>query len=533
MFTKIAGATAVAGAVGFFCYYSLNGNGSFPMANSRVKRGLEGLVLDDKSFLNFDQDDFDFDGNDASISFDGFSDDDVFMFQNRGNKGGNKKNNQAKKFRGLTQDLQESMDEFHSSGWKKTGLLLQSDGVELAIPKYNPRRAPEFLYPGFDSTNEFVEDVINDYKCSNDGADIWQGKHGPVEVTILIPSDPVLNANGASTVNQYGDTVFNGPITEYAGYTNFVNTLLNPAREANNGRGVGGGRTRLNLATYAGDEHKLIFRGKLSSGPWKTLDNALVNQLSYPKVAIKTRQGKKQIAINTVNYPRIAQKYDETQFKKESAESTPTNSMTSVLIWLISTPPNMKAFHENNELHEAISSLRKKATVIPVGIGIDQDTWDRFMVQWFPERSFKYARDSDFASALLVDKIGDLSNANFITNLNQFLCLTLSRGSCRIVRKGEAADVLSFLDESYLTTAETTTMGTSTTFFTTSTTEGTTTTDNGFRGIDEFDYDGMDRPELVPNMCCGHDMFRAEMYDNEYQKCCPSGMVVSVESDRC
>merc|ERR1712226_1646484 len=165
----------------------------------------------------------------------------------------------------------------------------------------------------------------------------------------MVPTDPVLNADMEASVNDKGETVYNGSIDEYKQYFSFVNELLAPTRDANvNKKQHLTGKTRVNLAQYSGSTYKKVYTGKVQANTWKNFDNIGNNQFQYPRVVVKKRGGEPTIVIPKVNYPAIVASFSENSYKKESS-----NSFTSVVMFLINTPPEMDAFLDEDN-HEAI-----------------------------------------------------------------------------------------------------------------------------------------------------------------------------------
>merc|ERR1712062_144850 len=101
------------------------------------------------------------------------------------------------------------------------------------------------------------------------------------------------------------------------------------------------------------------------------------------------------------------------------------------------SPPDLSSHHEDNlnEISE-FQKLRQKATIIPVGIGIDKEIWNKFMAFLMPEYQKYYAKDEEFSGNFLVKNMDELVSEEFIQGLNKYLCLVTHRSSCRTLRKG-------------------------------------------------------------------------------------------------
>ena len=455
-----------------------------------------------------------------------FNFDDVFMFQNdeiypktTKKDGSGQKNLSVLEKESLT----SQMNNIFNQGWSKMNFLLDSDNIEVAQPAIKENGQMENTYDGLDNINPIIQSILEDTHCDLNGLDLFSGKYGQVDLSFFVPVEPVLSAESKYNGHENG----NAPITEYKNYFNFINRFLTPTKNFHQKGGKLSPKSRFNIATFSSDNYKMVLKGKFSGNPWSTLANVGKNQLTYPKVKIK---GGNSITVPFVNYNEIARKFLEVgggggESSKITRKSTFSSDTTSIFIWLISTPPLYNGFL-NEETKNSILNLRKRTVIIPIGVGIDQKIWEKFMVLWFPEMADKYSKDKEFSGHFLVKEAKNLLDQNFIRNLNQYLCLAISRTSCRAIRRGQNIGGIWMAP----TTPNYETMTTD--WFTTA--EVTTTSQN-IDDLNDFniirsvnnspDYDTFEQKN-TPDSCCGHDLYRAKMYDSEISECCHGGRVM-------
>lgn len=543
----LTGAACLMGA-GIFTYYSLNAESHSEDDQSKIRTSrsatsfLQGysdefadtVTLDLEHMSewatdNWFQDQLDRE-TDSVFDFFDMDNDDVNFFQQTGQDARKKK--PPKKGTGFNEEMATSMVKLFEEKWMLVDLSLQALDVHPVYPKKN-----ENVHKGFDDTSGAVEELTESFRCSGDNVEMFSGKHGPVELTVLLPTDPIMYATGQPTEDNDGNRVFYSPVKDYSKYVEFAQAYVDDLRSFSKSGGTlsPSSGSRFNIGSYTYNTMRLNFRGRIGHKSfWNLLDNQAVNSLAYPKATIKVIKGEgPTLMVNDVNIPKVSERINSMLFNKKNTASTPFVANTNVILWIMSTAPDLAA-HSDPDFMDSWQELRSNAVVVPIGVGIRSDIWEKFMAFLLPEIQELYAKDYDFSGHFLLDNVDQLKDSSFIQTINNYLCLTVNRASCRITRKGDKQiDFRAALNQFdvAVSTAEPAWLDPDYKFDP-SAYENKDWEDQNYYGDEDLErLVAEEEVEFEANSCCGHDMYQARSYDSRYQECCWNGRITLLTAE--
>jgi len=469
---------------------------------------------------------------DGAYDTEGFTKDDVGLKQAT-SEGGSKelddvdtdllRRKSKKPFPGLTESMYNSMNEIFYRRWAFIDISLEALDVKTGQPQINDMGFVDNVYEGYSVDAPIVSDLISSFNCQDDGVNLWSGGAGPLELSVLVPAEPVIfsqkGKTGVSKVS--GEDIYNGPIEDYKFYFQFLEGLMSAARNLKN---IGGVTPKLNVLQYgSGDSVALRMRIKLKSGnsAWKLFDNSGKQWFQAPRIPIVSKRGQKQIVITRPDMPVIARK-TMSLLTRNTQSTTAAVGYTKVILWFISAAPDFASLEQDDSGYQL---LKQEYVVIPVGLGVEKNLWQKFMAYINTDLQSLYSKDLDYTQHFNLQTADDMASPDFITSINRYLCLVQHRATCRLVAEAENP----FNIDSAATTPYPTDLydandrevSTSTYFITTT---ASTEPVSEYRGLDDSIQP---KARLEIDSCCGHDQFFAVPYDQNSHKCCSSGKVAA------
>lgn len=550
----VTGATCLVGA-GLFTYYTLaefkksSEDYQTKIRNSRSATSfLQGFSddfadtvtldlehMDEWANDNWFQDQLDRE-SDSVYDFFNMGGDDVMFFQNSDSdpEQDARKKKPPKKGTGFNTEMANSMVKLFEEKWMLVDLSLQALDVHAVYPKKNDN-----VHKGFEDTSGAVEELTNVYQCSGDNVEMFSGKHGPVELTVLLPTDPIMYSAGTPTIENDGNQIYYSPVKDYTKYVEFAQAFVDDLRNFSQSGGTLSPATgsKFNIGSYTYNTMRLNFRGRIGHKSFfNLLDNQAVNSLRYPKATIKVIKGEgPKLMVNDVNIPKVSERINSMLFNKKNSASTPFVANTNIILWVMSTAPDLAA-HSDPDFMNSWQELRDNAVVVPIGVGIQPEIWEKFMAFLLPEMQELYAKDYDYAGHFLLENVDQLKNPSFLQTVNNFLCLTVNRVSCRITKKGDKQiDYRSALANQFdvaVSTAEPAWLDPDYKFDPSAYENQEWQGDNSYYGDEDLErLVAEEEVEFEANSCCGHDIYQARSYDSRYQECCWNGRIALLTAE--
>lgn len=325
-------------------------------------------------------------------------------------------------------------------------------------------------------------------------------------------------------------------VRDYRTYIKFIKALLQKGIDHSNSKTQMHYDNRLKIYQYTNTlirpgqtEHQfeLILNSGLgtSNSFWNRLESNKINNFNFPKVLITKNKdkGRPVLRVYNVDYPKVFgslaakirdNKPDQTHF---------TLFFVHMPLQLFKTADDLDSWVESYRLQ--VARLRARSILIPIGISVPEEAWEKFISLVFPETMEYFSVDANFAQRLRVDHINDLLDQvnginQHVQNLHRFMCLSMSRLSCFMATRG--SEKVTDSEEWVTTTNGPETVGAD---FNEDQYDYDTDTEVGFKGVDDM-YDGdyteseMQQIDEGPDSCCGTDMWNSFKYNSRVKGCC-------------
>jgi hypothetical protein len=351
-------------------------------------------------------------------------------------------------------------------------------------------------YSGYRKTAPVIQDFVNSFGCQGNGKSNWR-KGAQTNVWFMWPETVPLWTDADNHVN------------DWKIYWKFVKGVASSwSTRANIRFSVGsyGATVRFTPRGYK-------FR---PNTPWNRMDR----YYAKPKMSAARPSVMNAVRTALTYVPRYG-------------VSTPAAGDNCVMYFFFHDVPRDINDFMVPEQFEMINELHSICTVVPIVIAPNakDDSWKKLMANFMPGMRNKFAKDPDYSGAFFLESFAELFDTDFVSALNNYLCLVENRAMCRTVSdayvpppsgfptqpdptegfRGLEEDYQAPTEASEVTEAELTTAA--------PTTEGEATTA------------GAVTTPKVPEIdsCCGHDGYSSTPFDSELRTCCEDGQVRAYE----
>lgn len=345
-------------------------------------------------------------------------------------------------------------------------------------------------YEGYDDMAPQVEEFLDAFQCSDDGSALHRAG-GKTSFWFLFPAGVPLFTSRQMHVKAY------------AGYWEFLIRMA--------GSFPVGSDTRLSIGVY-GNGAVFTPRGYKfrKNMPWSRISRF------YKKPRMMASRPKFFASLNVL-----------LSFIPRYGQSTAAAGDNCYLFWFFHDVPQDLNDFMIPENYEDIRNLHNICQVLPIIIApnADHEMWKKFTAQVVPGLQTHYSKDPEFSSVWYLKDFSELSQAQFIQNVNQYMCLVENRATCRIRMDGFVPP-----PSASPTEAE--------------------PTESDFRGIQEeyAEYEPeapavvatesepeateagkKEKKEVEIDSCCGHNQYSGTPFDSELRTCCSDGKVRAYE----